>query len=836
MAELRRWQLNLSKPFSLQLAADARLSRTDYSDDQVWEVQLGAVDSPALALQTQHGGRAGLVSLVPMWLHEGRSIYQYQAYAKPPVITAFAPGYLHIQAKILPTLTLEADYWAMESHAVGARFTLDNSGAAVPMRLELFGHVIVDNVEQKLAVVAVDNTYHALALGHIGNLLPIVVLDNGNATDVESVGLTPKIGATINVPAKGSVSLRWVHAGRKDERESLALAQAWLAQDWNAHLDVMQRAAQRIPQVETGKSEWDSLIASAYNLLVDSFLKPTGNLPYGSFVATRQPMQGFSARGDGSDYKRSWNGQEPTLAYLAALPFATIDPVMAQGVIRNYLALQGEDGWIDRKPGLGGQRQDMLCMPVLARLAWGIFQATDDTAFLTEVFPGLLKFFERWLQEDGDQDGVPEWQSERQMGYVFLPSFAIGQAWGQNADVRTLETPDLAAYLLSEALSLREMAQVVKDKPAAKALDKRIPGLQTALDELWHDGRYGYRDRDTHITAVGVSIIKDGRADEEHLPAEPLSPPNRLIVRILGGGNLTPKVILHLDGLDANGQPIQETADTKAFLWSYGRGVYTSQQVFSQIDRVRLDGMSRVYKIEVDTLDSTRLDINALVPLALGGISQERAETLVKLLTDKRHFWRTNGVAMTSAQDASFAPDGCGSVWLYWVTLIGEGLLQHGYAAQAFDLLKRILNMQTDLLKQNRHFWEFYHSDASKGLGERGHLGGIVPLHLLARVMGVQIVSSGKVWTGGVFVWDKPVTVTQHGVTVKRSKDGTQVAFPSGYKVQLKPGDAWQAVVDPTPTAPEPIAPLPFPEVAPNPPARATPKSVKIEVQHDSDT
>jgi hypothetical protein len=838
MADLRHWQLTSAKSFALPLAADSRLSRTDYADDQIWELLLGTAESPALALQTQYGGRANLVSLVPMWLYENRTIYQTQAYTKPPVITAFAPGYLRSEAKLLPNLNLQAEFWAMESHAVGARYSLRNTGTqTIKLRLDVFGHVVVSSKEQDLGIVALRDGHNALFVGKIANIEPVVLMEKARAITDSDTTPSAKIGVDLNIPAKGDIVVRWVHTGLHKMVDSLALAQHWMHQDWDAHFAVIVRAAQSIPVIETGKSDLDMLIAASYQQLVLSFLTPTGSLPYGSFIATRQPGQGFSPQGDGSDYNRQWDGQEPTLAYLTAAAVASIAPNLAQGIIRNYLAIQREDGWIDRKPGLGGQRQAMLCQPILARLTWAIYQSTEDQAFLNEVFPGLFKFFERWFQPDldYDQDGLPEWQSERQTGYMYMPTFGTSQSWAQNADIRAVETPDMAAYLLSEAISLRTMAQTLKHKATLKTLDKRITALQMLLENLWQDSHYTYRDRDTHLTTASVTIIKGGRADEEHLPALPLSPVNRLIVRIIGGGNLVPHTTLHLDGLDQNGQAVHETADSEAFVWSYGRGVYTSQHVFTQIDRVRLEGMSRVYKIDVETVDTTRLDINALLPLWSTGISPERAAALVDLLTDKKHFWQPNGVTMCSAQDANFAAsnaEGCGAVWPFWLTLIGEGLLDYGYLPQAADLFKRLLAAQLAVVGQQRRFYEFYHSEEPQGLGERGHVAGIVPLHFFMRAIGVRIIASGKVWTGGTFAWDKPITITQHGVTVKLSKVGTQITFPSGYTVTLKPEDGWQAVVDPNPVQLPPVTPIAS-SPPPNQSTHTSPKSVKIEVDYE---
>ncbi len=838
MKGLQRWKLDATKPFSSQLAADARLSPTDYTDDQIWELRLGVVDAPALALQTHYGGRVGLASLVPMWFHDGRTIYQTQAYAEPPIITAFTPDYLQAQAKLIPTINLLAEYWVMESHAVGGCFTLTNTGQQTEnLRLDLFGHVVAQNQEQALAIVALKDKRNALAMGEIGDIRPVVLLEKGQA-DPQSA--SPKIGVDLMLPAKSKVTIRWVHAGMGDLRDSLARAQHWLQQDWTPYFERIEQAAQAVPVIKTGKAAWDTVIASSYQQLVQAILKPTARLPYGSFVATRQPWQGFSRRGDGSDHPRAWSGQAPTLAYLVASAVASIDPAIAQGIVRNYLAIQAEDGWVDYQPGLGGQRQDMMCLPILARLTWNIYQAAEDETFLADVFPALLKFFDCWFVPDLDidQDGLPEWQSERQTGYVFMPTFATSATWAQNADIRLLETPDMAAYLLSEARSLWEIAQVLGKKRPVDQLEKRIATLQSLLDELWQDGRYVYRDRDSHTTTGSVVILDEGRGDEEHLPALPLDPPNRVIVRVIGGGSNTPRGSLYLEGLDQNGQTIKETVDSKAFVWSYGRGVYTSQNVFAQLDRVRFDGLSRVYNLQVQTVDSTRSDINGLLPLWSGGISDEHAARLVQQLTDKQQFWRANGVTMTPAEDANFDPanaDGSGGIWPFWLTLIGEGLLHYGYTRQAVDVLTNLLTAQTRVLTEQKKTFEFYHSDEAQGCGERGHLVGIVPLYLLMEAVGVRILSPGKVSVNGTFAWNRRIRIAQHGVAVERSDKGVQIKFPSGHTVNLEPKPGWQAVVDPNPIAPVSLKSLPVASPSATTPPPKSSKSVIIDVKMESD-
>ena len=83
-----------------------------------------------------------------------------------------------------------------------------------------------------------------------------------------------------------------------------------------------------------------------------------------------------------------------------------------------------------------------------------------------------------------------------------------------------------------------------------------------------------------------------------------------------------------------------------------------------------------------------------------------------------------------------------------------------------------------------------------------------MPLDLLGRILGVQIISSRAVWTGGPFLWNRSIAIRQYGITVKRGKSGTQIRFSSGQTRKLDAGAPWQLVEDPSPQSvatPHPI-------------------------------
>ena len=742
MSNLRQHSIDASMPFEYYLAADARNSRTDYSDDQAWTLRLGRRDEAALAFQTQFGGRAGLVSLVPMWRAGDSVVYQWRSYAEPPAVTAFAPNFLQIEAAPLAAVSLLARFWAMESRAAGGEFIVSNRSAGpLPLQFELFGHAVINSRKVRLNVLTLGDGTLALHLGQIGNINPVAALAGASAEIYGGRIGSPKIGSALTLPPGATARLPFAVAGLQDMRDSFSLAMNWASRPWDRHFEVIERDAAAAPQISTGNDDWDRVIDLSYAQLIKAFMRPTEALPHASLVANRAGNRGWSRRGDGRDHIRAWAGQDPTLAYLAAGAIAHIDGDLATGLIRNYLATQDESGFVDRQPGLGGQRQGLLMMPLLARLSWLVYQRTGDQDFLGEVYPALVAFFGRWLQSDmdADDDGAPEWRSERQMGYVAFPTFGMGQYWAQGADIRLIESPDLLAYLIAEADALCHIADTLGEDESAQILSKQLAMLEASLEEFWDGKRYGYRDRDTHLSAEAEELLRRGAGDQIHELDHALLMPARVVVRVLGGVSQRPRISLKLEGRDENGADCAIEAAAEEFDWQNRQGVYTTKRPLSYVRRIHIEGLSRVYKVYASTIDSSRLDINALMPLICRRLPAGRAAALVALALDEAHFLRPNGLTMVSASDRNFDPSnarGGGGIWMYWLSQIGEGMAAAGFRREATALVKRALDGLARVLAREGKLSQFYHADEAKGFGEDHHIGGIAPLKLFSDCFG----------------------------------------------------------------------------------------------------
>ena len=91
---MRKWNLKPNDPLSLTLAADARLVKTDYFDDQIWVLNIGGGEPPALALQTTYGLRARSMRLFPRFSEGDLTQTDPSTFVQTPIITQIYPNFL----------------------------------------------------------------------------------------------------------------------------------------------------------------------------------------------------------------------------------------------------------------------------------------------------------------------------------------------------------------------------------------------------------------------------------------------------------------------------------------------------------------------------------------------------------------------------------------------------------------------------------------------------------------------------------------------------------------------------------------------------------------------
>jgi len=123
------------------------------------------------------------------------------------------------------------------------------------------------------------------------------------------------------------------------------------------------------------------------------------------------------------------------------------------------------------------------------------------------------------------------------------------------------------------------------------------------------------------------------------------------------------------------------------------------------------------YSFRFMTRDLRRQEIIGFLALWAEVAPKDRAEKLVRILTDTTRFWRKYGVPTLSAEDPWYSPyvDYCckwnGPVWLLWNYMVYDGLKKYGYNDIAKQLAAKMLLCVTTQLSKNHNFWESYSPD-----------------------------------------------------------------------------------------------------------------------------
>lgn len=782
---MREWNLRADDLRSLPLAADARLGPTDYAADQIWELALVGGEPPALALQTTYGLRARSLRLFPRFV-EGDSVRNDPLeFALPPVVRCFYPNFLWVTFSPFPELEVEAEYWAAQSDAVAGRLRVTNRGAASrQFRLEWAALLTPAEGGQRMAPLEIEAAW--VLAGASGGLAPVLFMTGGA---VVAPGPFPALAHGLDLAPGRSRQLSWSCAALSNPADSFSLARRTAARNLDAERARLQLLNAGQVEIHTGDPDWDLAFALAQDFALGLFAGPTPHLPHPSFVIARQPDHGASLRGDGSDYGHLWNGQTPLDAYTLAGLLLPGQASLLHGLLENFLAIQEPDGSIDWKPGLGGQRGNRLAPPLLACLALRLFEADGDRAALEKAFPGLLRFLQAWFapEHDRDGDGIPEWDHPLQAGFEDHPLFSRWHDWAKNVDITTAESPALCSLLYRESLALIQIARQIGQQEAIPELEATAARLRAAVEDSW-DARaatYRYWDRDFHATPDDRLMGRRNGSGVIAVQGE-FERPYRLLLRVKARAEITRRSQAFVHGVGPSGHHRVEHIASDRFQWFLGLGSATSERVYHRVEYVEIQGLDEADEVSLHGAGLTCQDHTLLLPLWAGIPSPRRARSLVtQALTNPRRYWLPYGIPACPQAVSGEEARVCRLVYIPWVTLIGEGLIDYGYRQEAAGLVARLMKAAIQSLKSEGAFRRYYLADTGQGLGERNALEGLPPLGLFLNALGVRLYSPHRVALAGFNPFPWPVTVKYRGLTILRQKEKTLVIFPDGQTVAV---------------------------------------------------
>ncbi len=771
---MREWKLTPGDPLQLTLSADARLSQTDYQDDQIWELDLGGGDPAALAVRTTYGLRARLMRVFPRFLREGVAYHDPLQFPVGVQVRRFYPNFLLLTFSPLPGLLVTAEYWAAESKVMVSRLTLTNRSASVlPLTLEIAAQLIP--LEGQSMSAAQRQSVHILE-GQAENLAPALFLTGGPQA---GQGPYPSLTLALDLEPGATRLATWALASLQSPQESFEAARRSAARPLDAERAQITRLNEsQTYQIYTGDPDWDAALALSQKSAQGLFMGATEHLPHPSFVSSRQPDQGYAS----PTHNHQWSGQTPQDAlYLASL--LPCQSEMMRGALLNFLSVQEKtSGAIDNKPGLAGQRGRFLAAPFLASLAWRLSCAGTDRDLLTKTYPALLAFFWSWFSPARDQDrnGIPEWQHPSQTGFEDNPLFNGWNAWAQGVHINTVQSPSLTAALFQEANHLIHMAELLGRNADATLLRAQQKTLQESLQSSWDADAalYRYTDRDTHLSMPAKSLSERQASNSITLQKE-FKHPVRLIIRIGGQDQALKRPRVQIEG-SLEGNPQTETLDAQAFAFSADGAVATSRKIYSSLGNFQFEGLTRKDRVSIQTVDLTISDHSLLLPLWAKAPDEHQAQAMVfRTILEASQFDHPYGIPALPRFSVRAADPLSLGVHLPWNSLIGEGLLAYGYRREAARLMAHLMSAVIQNLKQKQSFYATYHAETGAGQGERNALQGLAPIGLFLACLGVEIISPTRVILRAENPFPWPVTVKYKGLSVTRLMGQTEITFPN---------------------------------------------------------
>jgi hypothetical protein len=789
---MREWQLKAGDPLALTLASDVRLGPTDYFDDQIWELSLKGGDPPALALQTSYGLRARSMRIFPRFSLGETVQSDPAAFAQPPVVRQIFPNFILLTFAPFPDIDVIAEFWVPQPHSLAGRLQITHNGHTdCKLEVEVVGQ-LTPTEGQRMAPFELQAA--TILSGSSGGLSPVVFMTGGAKA---GPGPYPSLALKMELSPNSIRQVTWVQVALDDRQASFEMARAIAAYKWDAERTRLELLNSGQVEIYTGEADWDTAFMLAQKQALHLMVGPTPNLPHPSFVLSRQPDQGFSLRRDGLEYNHLWNGQSPLEAYYLVELLLLSAPELAQGLVRNFLATQTESGFIDWKPGLGGQRSKILATPLLASLVWRVYEATEQVAFLAETFDPLLKFLQTWFADDHDRDGdgIPEWDHPLQAGDEDHPVYSRWHPWSLGVDISTSESPAQCAFLYRECSTLVRIARILGRSEDVASLDIPAGRLKAATEAAWNETLASYQDwdRDTHFSTHAEALAESQGSKVLILHRE-FPEPVRLLINIYTDEAVRRRPLLFIHGQGASGNRRIERIQDEQFRWIPGHGLLTGQRVYKILDRIDVQGLEPEDRLVIASAGYDFQDHSTLMPLWAGIPTDERAEKLkADTLTNPQRFWRPFGLAACAQPPADDEAAVCSSVNLPWNLFIGQALLQYGFRSQAAELLGRLMKAILKSLKGEAAFRRYYHAETGRGLGERNALQGLAPLGLFLDILGVQLISPQRVILSGLNPYPWPVTVKYRGLTVLRQKEKTVVIFPDGQTVTVS--DAARRIV-----------------------------------------
>ena len=784
-ASMRKWNLGINDPYTIILAADQRMSDVDYSNHQIWKLDLGQSEPPSIKLSTTFGFRAQNLSIFPQFSENYVTRIDPVDFLKTPQIEFFAPNLTSLNFEPFLGISVNMDIFVPDSQTITGKFKIRNSGGK--KRELVFDLVALLNPDTEgQTIQPIKKEISAVLSGKTGDLYPVLFITGG----AEGTGSPyPSLRHKISLESGEIREFTWAMASLKDQNESFDHARKTTTKHWAAESQKIKMLSRSVIDVKTGDLGWDASFAFAQNIARPLLIPKTDHLSKPSFVQALHPDFGYSSTADGSDYGHLWNGQSVFDVWQMLKILLPSEVELIKGFMLNFLNIQKEDGFVDGKPGPVKQRQNQLAAPLLSQIAFEIYKINEDRTFLENIYESLLAFFFRWFTsstQSGELD-IPVWNNIVQGDFEINPAFSHLELSGQGADIRYAVSPDLLTLLYQESLALQKISSAIEKNTSS--LENYQQHLRDWLTLSWNQnaGKFCYLDIASLKSQTG-KIVFSTKENGSHQVDFASPTAIRFMLQINKKGGRTTNLKIQIKAQDHNKKPVTINILSRDLHLILDRGTFTIPNLLTSISSVRISSLPNSGMLKIKQVDLQQTDHNSFLPIVTGILSSSEIGTMInKQLFGKNPLVKKNGVPALSKPLKSFE-DNLRSVWLSQNQMIIKGLYDNGHEKEAAEIFSGLMNNISLNLKRNKSFHRFYHAEQDSVSGESNIISGLPPLSLFIHLLGLKIFSPRKIGIHGFNSFSNPVEINFKGLQITSFSDHIKIKFPDGNeKIILDP-------------------------------------------------
>jgi hypothetical protein len=766
------------------LCSDARSVPLDYTDDQIWHLDLKNGEPPAISINSTFGLRVIQSRIFMRYQLDLLMISDPADFFQQPRFEDIYCNYAKISFKPFEDINVIIEFWVPESKSICCQHSVTNSSHKT---LEFLIDVASQFNPKEGDVITVTKIQGANVLAGRSKGLEPVIFSTGGAYP-GSVSY-PSLEIKTDLLPEKTRTYRWVHYGDSTIERSDRSTRKILKRNWNSEIARQKMINSGLVTVRTGLPEWDAAFHLSQIAALNTFHGPTSYLPNRSFVENRLPDQGYSFAENGIDYGPLWSGQTPPILLNLTENILPSHTQLIREFLQNFYHIQEENGFIDNRPGLGGQRSRLLAYPSLATISKEYFDRTDDVGFIDQYFPSMLKFFDHWFIDayDRDGDGIPEWSHPLQTGFDEHPVYEKNASWNSGVEIHVSETTLLCSLLFREAESLIYLSQKCEQLQFLEKLLEVKNRLDVFVQKSWDVEKKCYTDvdRNTHTTIQGLQLAKRNGEGVLYLDQK-FESPVRLLISIKSSDDITRRPEIIIVGENAAGAHRVESVLPGDFRWQMGEGLHTGKSNFVFLHHIEIKNVHPLDRITVSTLDLGLLHISNFFPLWAGIPSRETAdELIIETIQDEELFWSPFGIS--SVQMDLLGTDLTDRIFIQpaWNAMIGHGFVKYNHIRSASKLFTHLMTAIVKTLRTTGFFHRYYSVENGEGYGDHNHISGLVPLNFFLATLGIWIKNPSTVRVSGVNPYPWPVEIGYRGLKISKLMDHSIVQFPDKKSIEI---------------------------------------------------